>query len=82
MPLGHAHGGVHKINNAAAREETGVENFEHTVIDLDRRAAEAEFAAGPGGKSSNMNQRLFQRGGRLQQALFVGQRSNPFVHRL
>jgi hypothetical protein len=50
MPLGHAHGGVHKINNAAARVETGVENFEHTVIDLDRRAAEAEFAAGPGGK--------------------------------
>jgi len=50
MPLGHAHGGVHKINHAAAREETGVENFQHTVIVLDQRAAEAEFAVGPGGK--------------------------------
>jgi len=50
MPLDHAYGGVHKINHAAAREETGVENFEHPVIVLGRRAVEAEFAAGPGGK--------------------------------
>jgi len=43
-------------HHAAAREETGVENFEHTVIVLDRRAGKRNCGR-PGGKSSNMNQR-------------------------